>query len=122
MPPKNKSTDSPQTHEPEAAATASVKRIRNPIVPSSYIRDAIEANDLKKARLLLYRQEKQLAKIEEQRMSKPKKQPSLFNLFIRDTMPEMKRDFPELHNNDLLKKCTEKWNEQKLSKAVAASS
>ena len=49
--------------------------------------------------------------------SKPKikRKPSLFNLFIRDAMIELKVSQPELNNKDRMRTAIARWNKQKES-------
>ena len=46
---------------------------------------------------------------------KIKRKPSLFNLFIRDAMIELKVSQPELNNKDRMRTAIAQWNKQKES-------
>jgi len=45
-----------------------------------------------------------------------KKNPSAYNLFIKEAMTKLKEDEPELKNKELLKRATKLWQEEKSKK------
>ena len=46
----------------------------------------------------------------------PKRAPTAYNIFIKDTMSKLKNENPELKNKDLLGKAAKLWNEHKENK------
>lgn len=54
----------------------------------------------------------------EAKKDKPKRTPSPFNLFIRDSMLMLRTLRPELNNKDRMKAAIALWNEEKKKKAA----
>ena len=44
---------------------------------------------------------------------KKKREPTAYNLFVKEKMPIIKEEFPELSRQDLMKKVGEMWKAQK---------
>ena len=44
---------------------------------------------------------------------KKKREPTLYNLFVKEQMPLVKEEFPELNCQDLMRKIGENWKSQK---------
>ena len=44
---------------------------------------------------------------------KKKREPTLYNLFVKEQMPLVKEEFPELNRQDLMRKIGENWKAQK---------
>ena len=44
---------------------------------------------------------------------KKKREPTAYNLFVKEKMPILKEEFPELSRQDLMKKVGELWKTQK---------
>ena len=49
-----------------------------------------------------------------------KKEPSAYNIFVKDKMPEIKAKYPELSGAEIFKKIGALWSEQKPKKTVSA--
>ena len=47
---------------------------------------------------------------------KKKREPTAYNLFVKEHMPLVKEEFPELSSQDLMKKVGEIWREKKEEK------
>lgn len=47
---------------------------------------------------------------------KKKREPTAYNLFVKEKMPIIKEEFPELSRQDLMKKVGEMWKAQKEEK------
>lgn len=47
---------------------------------------------------------------------KKKREPTAYNLFVKEKMPIIKEDFPELSRQDLMRKVGEMWKAQKEEK------
>ena len=47
---------------------------------------------------------------------KKKREPTAYNLFVKEKMPIIKEEFPELSRQDLMKKVGELWKAQKEEK------
>ena len=47
---------------------------------------------------------------------KKKREPTAYNLFVKEKMPIVKNDYPELSRQDLMKKVGELWKKQKEEK------
>ena len=44
---------------------------------------------------------------------KKKREPTLYNLFVKEQMPLVKEEFPDLNRQDLMRKIGENWKAQK---------
>ena len=48
---------------------------------------------------------------------KKKREPTLYNLFVKEQMPLVKEEFPDLNRQDLMRKIGENWKVQKETEA-----
>ena len=48
---------------------------------------------------------------------KKKREPTLYNLFVKEQMPLVKEEFPDLNRQDLMRKIGENWKAQKETEA-----
>ena len=48
---------------------------------------------------------------------KKKREPTLYNLFVKEQMPLVKDEFPDLNRQDLMRKIGENWKVQKETEA-----
>jgi hypothetical protein len=46
---------------------------------------------------------------------KKKREPTLYNLFVKEQMPLVKEEFPDLNRQDLMRKIGENWKAQKVT-------
>lgn len=58
-------------------------------------------------------------KSDEEKVKKPKRAPSAYNMFISEKMAEIKKENPALKGKELMKAAIEVWNEQKKAAASA---
>lgn len=55
---------------------------------------------------------------EKKKKDRPKRNPSRFNLFIREAMLKLKESQPELGNTDRMRAAIALWNEEKKKKGI----
>ena len=59
---------------------------------------------------------KKVEALESEKLPKKEKKsrpPSAYNKFMKNKLPELKKEFPDLNHSELFKKCATLWKEEK---------
>ena len=59
------------------------------------------------------KKKKSKKEVDDDAAPKKKREPTAYNLFVKEKMPIIKEEFPELSRQDLMKKVGELWKAQK---------
>ena len=70
-------------------------------------------NDLKKEGNPVKKTKKSKKEEEEDGKEKKKREPTAYNLFVKEMMPTIKEEFPDLSRQDLMRKVGEMWKAKK---------
>ena len=62
------------------------------------------------------KKKKSKKEVDDDAAPKKKREPTAYNLFVKEKMPIIKEEFPELSRQDLMKKVGEMWKAQKEEK------
>lgn len=62
------------------------------------------------------KKKKSKKEVDDDAAPKKKREPTAYNLFVKEKMPIIKEEFPELSRQDLMKKVGELWKVQKEEK------